>query len=257
MELIPAIDLLGGRVVRLRQGDFTAATEYGDPVEVAGRWVGEGATRLHLVDLDGARDGRPAQAELIARLVQATGAPCQVAGGLRDEATVAAALASGADRVVLGTLLLQSPQLVRRLVERFGAERLVGSIDVREGSVVGEGWRDAAARVPLGSALEAARAAGLRTLVVTAIRRDGVLVGPDVALLEEARRLFPEAYLICAGGIGSLEDVRELAKRRFAGVILGRALYEARFSLGDARRAAEAADGDRAAERAERPSRGR
>jgi phosphoribosylformimino-5-aminoimidazole carboxamide ribotide isomerase len=245
VELIPAIDLQGGRAVRLRRGDFEAATDYGDPVEVARRWVREGATWLHVVDLDGAREGRPLQSGLIERLTRSAGVRWQVAGGMRDEATVAAALAGGADRVVLGTLLLRAPEIARALVERFGADRLAGGIDVRDGSAVGEGWREGAARVPLESALDSARRAGLRTVIVTGIQRDGLLAGPDLALLEEARRLFPDGELIASGGVGSLEDVRELAVRGFDGAILGRALYEGRFSLAEARQAAEGAGAPR------------
>ena len=145
MELIPAIDLLGGRVVRLSKGAYDAVTEYGDdPVEVARRWAAEGAERIHIVDLDAAREGRAMQAEVIARIVAAVDVPCQVAGGIRDADAVAAALRAGADRVVLGSALISSPLLARILVERHGPDRIVAALDVRDGRALGDGWVEGA-----------------------------------------------------------------------------------------------------------------
>jgi phosphoribosylformimino-5-aminoimidazole carboxamide ribotide isomerase len=145
VELIPAIDLRGGRVVRLIEGDFGRETTYDtDPLVAVRRWVGEGARRLHVVDLDGARAGRQVQAGLIGRVVteaSASGVPCQVAGGLRDGAAPASALSAGADRVVLGTALLNDSDLAARLVAAHGASRIVAAVDVRDGQAVGEAWR--------------------------------------------------------------------------------------------------------------------
>lgn len=235
VELIPAIDLQSGRVVRLRRGEFDRATAFGDdPVIWAHRWVASGARRLHVVDLDGAREGRPVQAGLVDRVVHAVAVPCQVAGGLRDEAAVERALGEGADRVVLGTALLASPALARRLVAAHGSTRIVAALDVRDGLAVGEGWRPGAAGLPLAAALEELQAQGISTFVLTAIARDGLLRGPDFTLLRAARDAAPDAAIIASGGVSSLADVRDLARDGFAGAVLGRALYEGRIDLREA-----------------------
>lgn len=235
MELIPAIDLRGGRVVRLRQGDFARETSYGDDaLQIARRWVGEGATRLHIVDLDGAREGRPVQAALVARLVAGAGVPCQVAGGLRDAAAVEAALAAGADRVVLGTALLRDPVFASRLVAGHGVERIVAGLDVRAGSFVGEAWRQGAPGRPALEALGDLVAAGLRILAITAIERDGLLGGPDLDLYRSSRAAAPEATLIASGGVTTIDDLRRLTDAGCDGAILGRALYEGRLDLAKA-----------------------
>jgi phosphoribosylformimino-5-aminoimidazole carboxamide ribotide isomerase len=232
MELIPAIDLLGGRVVRLARGDFDRATVYSsDPQAVARRWVEEGATRLHIVDLDGARAGRPVQAALVAAIVKTAGIPCQVAGGVRTEADVRAALDTGADRVVLGTALLGSPALASALIAEHHASRIVAAIDVRNGRAVGEGWAAAAGSVDGIDAVLQLVVAGVQWFVVTAIERDGLLAGPDLVLLDTVARAAPDAKIIASAGVSSLEDLRELAGRRFAGAILGRALYEGTIDL--------------------------
>jgi phosphoribosylformimino-5-aminoimidazole carboxamide ribotide isomerase len=238
MDLIPAIDLRGGRVVRLRRGALDDATVFGDdPIAVALRWVGEGATRLHVVDLDGAEVGRPVQADLVAAVVAAAGVPVEVAGGLRDEAGVAAALSAGADRVVLGTALIAEPEMATRLMARHGAERIVGAIDVRDGYAVGDAWRSGGAGRPLPEALAALLGAGVHALAVTAIDRDGLLEGPDLDLYRRVRAVAAGAHLIASGGIRSAEDLRALAEVGCDAAILGRALYEGRLSLADARRA--------------------
>ncbi len=243
MELIPAIDLQGGRVVRLRQGDFGRVTEFGDdPVAWARRWAREGARRVHVVDLDGARSGRPVQSESVTRIAREAGIACQVAGGLRDEAAVAAALGSGAERVVLGTALLAAPALAAQLVAAHGADRIVAAHDVREGRAVGEGWRAGGPARPATDALAQLRSAGVTTFVVTAIARDGLLAGPDLALLRTLRDSAAEAAIIASGGVTSLDDVRALAAEGFAGAIVGRALYEGRLSLPAALAAAASAD---------------
>ncbi len=202
--LAPSIDLLGGRVVRLRQGDPTDATLYEtDPVRTARRWALEGADFLHVVDLDGALEGRAAQAGLVAEVISAgleAGIPSQVAGGIRDERAAARALAAGADRVVLGTALLTDADLARRLVERHGSSRIVAALDVRDGVAVGEGWRDRAAGLPLDLALTRLVEAGITTIAVTSIARDGTMIGPDLGLLGAVRRLAPDVRLLGSGG---------------------------------------------------------
>jgi phosphoribosylformimino-5-aminoimidazole carboxamide ribotide isomerase len=242
VELIPAVDLLGGRVVRLRQGDFDAVSDYGDdPVEVSRRWVAAGARRLHLVDLDAARTGTVSQADVIGRVVQSAGVPCQVAGGIRSAERADAALAAGADRVVLGSALIDDPTLAATLIDRHGAERIVAALDVRDGQALGDGW-GAGARGS-GALEHAARlaTAGVRWLAVTAIARDGAMSGPDLELLAEVRAAAPGCSIIASGGIGRSDDIRVLVAAGYEAAILGRALYEGVFTLPDALAAADGA----------------
>ena len=239
MELIPAIDLLGDRVVRLSQGAFDAVTAYGDdPVAVAGQWQALGASRLHLVDLDGARVGRAVQSATVARIIGSISVRCQVAGGIRSAAEVAAHLEAGADRVVLGSVLISDPSLAERLIDRHGPERIVAALDVRDGQALGDGWVDGArGSDAIGHAIHLA-GAGMSWFVVTAISRDGGMQGPDLELLGRIRAAVPGANVIASGGIGSLADVRELATRGYEAAIVGRALYEGAFTLPEALRAA-------------------
>ena len=242
MELIPAIDLLDGRVVRLSKGAYDAVTEYGDdPVEVARRWAEQGAERIHIVDLDAARVGRPMQAGVIARVVEAVNVPCQIAGGIRDADAVATGLRAGADRLVLGSALISSPLLAKTLVERHGPDRIVAALDVRDGQALGDGWvADARGTEVIGLA-QALAEAGLRWFAVTAIARDGQLSGPDLELLEAVRAAVPGAAIIASGGVSSIADIRELATRRFDAAITGKALYEGAFTISDGLDAAKSA----------------
>lgn len=234
--MIPAIDLRGGMVVRLRRGDFADETSYGDdPREVAARFVDGGARTLHLVDLDGARLGEPVQAETIRSVIAAVDgrAVCQVAGGLRSPSDVAAAIAAGAGRVVVGTAALRDPEFARAIVEGHGADRIVCAIDVRDGLALGEGWRQGAPGLPPGRAMELLSAAGARHFAVTAISRDGLLQGPDLELLGE---MVKGGYgeIIASGGISSLADLRAVAALGCRAAIAGRALYEGRMDLREA-----------------------
>jgi len=234
--------------VRLRQGDPTDATVYDtDPVRTARRWALEGADFLHVVDLDGALEGRSAQAGLVAEVISAgreAGIPSQVAGGIRDEPCFAQALAAGADRVVLGTALLADADLARRLVERHGSSRIVAALDVRDGVAVGEGWRDRAAGLALDVALTRLVQAGISTIAVTSIARDGTMIGPDLGLLGAVRRLAPDVSLLGSGGVRSTDDVLAMRNLRYQGAILGRAVYEGALTIAGARAALDGAVAD-------------
>ncbi len=234
MELIPAIDLLGGRVVRLSKGAYDAVTEYGDdPVAVARGFEQAGAARIHIVDLDAAREGRAMQADVIASIVAAVDVPCQVAGGVRDADAVAAGLRAGADRLVLGSALIGSPLLARTLTERYGPDRIVSALDVRDGQALGDGWVEGARGAEVIELAQTLAEKGVRWFAVTAIARDGQMNGPDYELLEAVRAAVPGAAIIASGGVSSLADVRELAARGFDAAITGKALYEGAFSLAE------------------------
>ena len=229
--------------MRLRQGDFAREQVYGDdPVAVAMGFAAAGAEWLHLVDLDGARAGERRQASVIARIVAALGrdpaagaadgaAPrAQVAGGLRTAASVADALAGGASRAVLGTAVLGDPAFAAAAVLRHGSERIAVALDIRDGQAVGDGWVDGAPTVPMERALAEVAAAGVATVIVTAIARDGLLGGPDLGLLERCLRA-TEAAVVASGGIRSVADLEAVRRIGCAGAIVGRAIYDGRLDL--------------------------
>ena len=232
-DLLPAIDLRRGRVVRLVEGDFARETAYSDdPMGVAEALAAAGVTWIHVVDLDGARMGAPRSTDVVADIVASVAGRISVelGGGLRTEAAVDAALATGCARVVIGTAALRDPAFVGGLVRRHGPGRIAVALDVRDGLAVGEGWRPGASGMPVLDATTSITDEGVETLVVTAIRRDGRLEGPDVELLELLVGHGP-GRIIASGGIGSTEDVLTTRRIGCAGAIVGRALYEGRLDL--------------------------
>lgn len=235
-ELLPAIDLRGGHVVRLRQGDFKRETAFGDdPVKVARRFVLDGAASLHVVDLDGARTGEPAHVAVIASIIAAIGdrAAIEVAGGVRTRESIVQLLAAGASRVVLGTAALRDPSFAGQAVATHGVDRIAVAIDVRGGLAIGEGWQDGAFGVPAEKAIEALSEQGVTTFEATAIERDGLLRGPDLSLLKRLVAL-DRGRVIASGGITTLDDIRAVREIGCAGAIVGRALYDGRLGLAEA-----------------------
>lgn len=229
MLILPAIDLRGGRCVRLEQGDYAKETVFGDdPAAMAQRWVSAGAAFLHIVDLDGARDGRPVNGASIQRIVQTAGVPCQLGGGLRSEADIEQALNWGVTRVVLGTRALQTPDWFASVCRQF-PEKIVAGIDAKEGKVATHGWLAVGDLTALELAATVA-AWPIAALVYTDITRDGMLAGPNLDAMA-AMAAAVRVPVIASGGVTSLEDVRALAKRGLAGCIIGRALYEGRLDL--------------------------
>jgi phosphoribosylformimino-5-aminoimidazole carboxamide ribotide isomerase len=240
-EVLPAIDLRDGRIVRLRQGDFAAETAYGgDAPDVARGYADAGAGWIHVVDLDGARAGEPRQLALVERIVEAVAGRLSVelGGGLRTDAAVETALDAGVARVAVGTAALRDPDFAARLVTRYGTERIVASIDVRDGLALGEGWRPGAPGMPAETAVERLAAAGVRTFEVTAIERDGTFEGPDLALLGRLVAL-GQVDIIASGGVGTIQDVLDARDAACSGAIVGRALYEGRIDLAELLRAFE------------------
>lgn len=238
-DLLPAIDLRAGRVVRLERGDFARETVFSDePAGVADGFVRAGAAWLHVVDLDGAKSGTPAHELAIEAIVDAVGsrASVEVAGGLRSAEDVARVLALGATRVVVGTRALSDPAFVADQVATHGPERIAVALDIRDGSAVGDGWVPGAAGVPLERALGRLLDAGVVWFEVTAIARDGMLSGPDIALLERVRR-DPRARVIASGGIATIDHLAAVRAIGCAGAIVGRALYDGSLRLADALRA--------------------
>jgi len=229
MLILPAIDLRGGKCVRLAQGDYARETVFGDdPEAMARRWVGEGARALHLVDLDGAREGRPVNGDVIRRIVQAVDVPCQVGGGLRTEADIEATLETGVARVVLGTRALQDPAWVRQMAQAY-PKRIVLGLDARDGKVATHGWLNTSEASVLDVAREFANWP-LYAIVYTDIARDGMLEGPNVEGLAALAEAVP-LPVIASGGVTTLDNVRDLMARNVFGCIIGRALYEGKIDL--------------------------
>lgn len=235
-DILAAIDLHEGRVVRLKRGDFGAVTSHGDdPVAMAEALVDAGARWLHVVDLDGARTGRPMHGTVVEAIAAAVAgrAAVEVGGGIRDDEAADAVLAAGVDRVVLGTAALRKPDLVRRLVERHGAELLAAAIDVRSGRALGHAWQAGAPGSVPTIAMQRLAATGVITFEVTAVERDGTLDGPDVDLLRQLVGL-GVGGVIASGGIRSVDDLVAVRDAGCVGAIVGRALYEGRLDLQEA-----------------------
>lgn len=239
MELWPAIDLRGGKCVRLLQGDYDRETVFGDdPVEMVRRFVAGGAQRLHLVDLDGAKAGSPVQADLVARMVAAAGIPCQLGGGIRSRETAAAYLAAGVQRVVLGSAAIEHPDLLESLATDFPG-RIVLGLDARDGRVAVRGWLETSGVTAIDVARRHA-ALPLAGIVATDIAKDGTLEGPN---LDGLRALIDAVPLpvVASGGVGTAADIRRVAAIGAAGCIVGRALYAGAVTLAEALAAAESA----------------
>jgi phosphoribosylformimino-5-aminoimidazole carboxamide ribotide isomerase len=236
MELWPAIDLRGGKCVRLLQGDYDRETVFGDdPVAMAGQFVAAGAKRLHIVDLDGAKAGEPTQADLVARMVAATGVPCQLGGGVRTLETARAYLDAGVTRVVVGSVAIEQPDLLVELARTFPG-RVVLGLDARDGRVAVRGWLETS---PL-TAIDVARRHAtlpLAAIVYTDIATDGMLSGPNLAALEEMVAAVP-LPIVASGGVASADDIRRVATTGSAGCIVGRALYAGRVTIPEALSAA-------------------
>jgi phosphoribosylformimino-5-aminoimidazole carboxamide ribotide isomerase len=235
MVVYPAIDLRGGRCVRLMEGDFARETVYGDdPVAVARRWEAAGASWIHVVDLDGARAGRPVQAELVAEICRAVKVPVQVGGGLRDAAAVETVLAAGAARAVVGTMAAREPDLCRKICRAHPGRVAVG-LDARDGRVRVAGWTEGEDQKAVVLAARAAEM-GAAAVIYTDIARDGTEQGPDLAGTAAVGRA-AGVPVIASGGVGTLDHLRAvatLAGDGVAGVIVGRALYTGAVRLEDA-----------------------
>ena len=232
MELIPAIDVRDGRCVRLYQGDYARETVFSDdPVAVARRWQAEGAPRLHLVDLDGAREGRPVNNGVIIAIARAVNIPCEVGGGIRSGRTIDLYLSAGIDRVILGSVAVEQPAVLAAAVAQRPDAIVVG-VDARNGLVAVRGWRKRSTEKAEDMVRRLA-ASGVRRFIYTDIARDGTLRGPNVpgtARVVEAAGV----PVIASGGVATTDHIKRLRRTGVEGIILGRALYEGRLSLREA-----------------------
>ena len=237
MQVWPAIDLRAGKCVRLQQGDYSRETVFGDdPTAMAQHWVDQGAECLHLVDLDGAKAGYPANLDSVRAILAAVRVPCELGGGIRDEDTIASLLELGLARLVIGTKALREPDWFRRVCRRFPGTLVLG-LDARNGRVATDGWLETSDT----SAIDLARQFDdepLAAIVYTDIATDGMLAGPNLAAMREMQQAV-RLPVIASGGVTTADDVAQLAALGVAGCIIGRSLYESRLTLQEALAAAQ------------------
>ena len=233
MQLYPAIDIKEGKCVRLTQGVFDNIKVYSDsPSQIAKLWVSQGATFLHLVDLDGALAGKAVNGAIIKEIIEAVDVPVQLGGGIRSEEAVKSILDLGVHRVIIGTKAVKEPEFIKVLIERFGPEQIVAGIDAKDGKVAVEGWE----KVSTLTAIELCskmKEYGVRHVVYTDISRDGMLTGPNISA---TKKLTEEIGMdiIASGGVSCMEDLQKLYEEGIGGTIIGKALYEKRLNLEDA-----------------------
>ena len=231
IEMIPATDLIGGRCVRLTQGDYTSRkTYYRDPLEAALRFEEAGARRLHMVDLDGAKAAQPRNLAVLERIASKTALEVQYGGGIKSRAALRSVFDAGARRAVCGSVAVREPELFARWIAEFGPERLILGADVRDGVVAIQGWTERSERTAP-ELIETFLPAGLRQVVCTDISRDGMLCGPAVALYADLQRRFPQVEITVSGGVSSPDDIARLEREGLRSVIVGKALYEGRITL--------------------------
>lgn len=233
MELIPAIDLMNSKIVRLTRGELKTAKVYdqfGGPIETAMRWRDEGAGRLHIIDLDAAFS-RGNNRELITKIAENIDLPIQVGGGIRSYEIAEQLFQTGISQVMFGSLAFSDPSVINRIQEKFGEESVVVALDNRNGWIMVEGWQTAT-EIDVQFALEKFLEIGVKRFLITSISQDGMLSGPDIEALTEAVQ--SGAKIIAAGGIGSINDLMELKKVGVEGAVIGKALYEGKFTLKEA-----------------------
>jgi phosphoribosylformimino-5-aminoimidazole carboxamide ribotide isomerase len=234
LQLIPAVDLMNGKIVRLTHGDPKTAKVYdqfGGPVETAKKWRAEGAGKIHIIDLDAAL-GTGNNLSVIAEIVENIDLPIQVGGGIREVETAEKLLKLGVSQVILGALAFSDPEAVTQIQQEFGAGSVIVALDNKDGKIMVKGWKTETG-MGMKEALEKFAALGVKTFLVTSITRDGTLSGPDLDTLKEACQ-HSSVAIIAAGGIGGLNDLRALKRVGVAGAVIGKALYESRFTLKEA-----------------------
>ena len=224
MEVIPAIDILDGKCVRLFQGDYDKETVFSDyPIDIAKRWESYGAQRLHLIDLDGAKNGKPINQSTIVEISQAVDIPIQVGGGIRDFRTVEKYIQDGIDRVIVGTAAVRDPDLISKTIEIFGEESVMVSIDAKDGVVAVDGWIKSS-KISVFDLMDDIVDTGLKRFMYTDISRDGTLSEPNYGSIEDILEYSP-MKMLAAGGISSIDDLNKLKIIGVEGAIVGRAIY--------------------------------
>ncbi len=235
-KIVPAIDLRGGRCVRLEQGDYDRQTTYNaDPVDMARTWQKEGAELIHIVDLDGAKGGKPCHLELIDRITSAVDTACELGGGIRQFDDVCACLDAGISRVILGTAIIENPELTTRLLGELDPAKIVAGLDARDGMVSVRGWRSDSSTDVIELAVQLA-AQGVTNFIYTDISTDGMFTGPNLPSVRAMCEACPDAGIVASGGVGKPEHVRmlvDLGLDNLEGVIVGKALYDGKVTFAE------------------------
>lgn len=231
IEIIPAIDIIGGKCVRLSQGDYARKTTYSStPVEMARLYAGAGIRRLHLVDLDGAKAGKPCNLETLRRIAAENLLKIEWGGGIKSREALDELFLAGADYAIIGSLAVKRPELMEQWLKEFGGERIILGADLRDGKVSVSGWLEDSP-LSIHDLIRRFLPFGLKEVICTDISRDGMLQGPSTSLYLDLMKKYPEITFTVSGGISSIEDIRELDRLGLPRVIVGKAIYESRISL--------------------------
>ncbi len=231
ITIIPAIDVIDGQCVRLRQGDFKSKTIYADdPLEMAQRFEKAGIQRLHLVDLDGAKQRQIVNATVLHKIAAATRLQIDFGGGVQSDADIAKAFECGARQITAGSVAVKNPQMVRAWIERYGAHRIILGADVRDNRIAISGWQEAST-LNLDDFIRQYSEQGIQTVICTDISRDGQMQGPAFNLYKRIKNEFPNLEVIASGGVTHIDDIRRLSDTGIDGVIIGKALYENKIQL--------------------------
>lgn len=233
MEIIPAIDIIEGKCVRLFKGDFKLKKVYSsNPLKIARLFEKAGIRRLHLIDLDGAKQGRVKNWETISKIVKNTKLRIEFGGGIQDEKDIKKLLALGIDRVILGSLALKKPKGFKKILKKFGSKKIIVALDLKRNKIYCRGWQEESKR-ELISFLKNLIKLGIKTIICTDIERDGVLKGPNFSLYKKLVKEFPNLEIIAAGGIRNKEDLKKLSKIGAQGAVVGKAIYEKNIKISD------------------------
>lgn len=236
MEIIPAIDIIDGKCVRLTKGDYGTKKIYpGSPVEIAKTFEGYGLTRLHVVDLDGARSGSPKNLKILERIAGETSMRIQFGGGVKSSESLENVLNAGAAKVICGTIGLMEPEKIREWIKKYSVDKIIAGTDYRAGKIAVSGW-ERQTEIPFSEAVEGLYAYGIREIVATDISRDGMLCGVDKTIYYSIKEKFPLLKVIVSGGISSIRDIETLDSEKIEGVIVGKAIYEGKIKPEELRR---------------------
>ena len=232
IQLIPAIDIIQGQCVRLSKGDYATKRVYGNPVEIAAQMEALGFRRLHLVDLDGAKEGHVVNLQVLRDICQTTQLEVDFGGGVKTEKDVEQVLEVGAKMITVGSMAVKSPSTLLKWIEQYGAEHLILGADVRDGRISINGWMEDS-EIMLDEFLQYYMEAGIKNVLCTDISRDGMLQGPATPLYQEIMKTHPDCHLIASGGVSCIEDIKELDEAGIPAVVFGKAIYEGKIDLNE------------------------
>ena len=231
MRIIPAIDILNGKCVRLKKGDYSKSKiYYHDPVEVAQKFSKQGIEYLHIVDLDGARAGKPVNYKVIENIIKATNLKVQIGGGIRTLEDVQSLFKIGVSKIIIGSMLIRAPEFFEKLIKKYGKNKIIAGIDAKNNMVAISGWIEAT-KITCENSIQKAIELGAEEFVITDISKDGMLNGPNLEMYKKIKDKFPKIKLIASGGVSCQDDIKDLEKIKIDGAIIGKAIYEGKIKL--------------------------